>query len=133
MTRVEPRIKAFIYIPFWGGLALQAEPERDFYFMMTLKDGRFYKDGQPYPIEFGNKDQILLIEKVKQLKGVGISPRLIFDDQTMIIDTARLLCVCGSTIELKGFEEGQIIRCTGCKFTYKVFLDDCDFPYLKIV
>lgn len=100
---------------------------------MTLKDGKFYKDGEPYPLEFGNNDQIQLIEKVRALKDGGISPRLIFDEQTMIIDTARMTCVCGSIVEIKGFEEGQIIKCTGCKFTYKVFEDDCGFPYLKIV
>jgi len=30
---------------------------------MTLKDGKFYKDGEPYPLEFGNNDQIALLDK----------------------------------------------------------------------
>lgn len=42
--------------------------------MMTLVNGKFFNDGNPYPLEFGNKDQLRLIEKVQACKTDGIIP-----------------------------------------------------------
>lgn len=40
---------------------------------MTLIGGKFYKDGQNIPIEFGNKEQIQLLEKAAALNGDGVA------------------------------------------------------------
>jgi hypothetical protein len=41
--------------------------------MMTLVKGKFYKDGKVSPLEFGNKDQIQLLEKAAALNGDGVA------------------------------------------------------------
>lgn len=106
---------------------------------MTLRNGKFFKDDQPYPLEFGNKDQIKLIDAVNQLKKEGAVPGLIFDEAQKFICGIQLICVCGSTIscnwetEEEGEEiEGTKVKCPGCNFTFKVCADEYNFLFFKI-
>lgn len=107
--------------------------------MMTLRNGKFFKDGNPYPLEFGNMDQINLIDAVKQLKEEGAVPILIFDERQTFISGLQLTCVCGSEIllawetEEEGYEiEGTEVKCPGCDFNYEVCADEYNFLFFKI-
>lgn len=107
---------------------------------MTLRNGKFFKDGQPYPVEFGNKAQIELIDAVKLLKEEGAVPKLIFDTTQKFICGISITCVCGSEIasswetEEEGYNiEGMKVKCPGCDFTFKVCADDDDdFLFFKL-
>lgn len=106
---------------------------------MNLINGKFFKDGKPYPLEFGNLEQIKLIEGVKQLKEEGAVPRLIFDERQTFICGISLTCVCGSEVKLtwetesEGEEiEGETIKCKGCEFIYEVCADEFDFLFFKL-
>lgn len=99
--------------------------------MITLKDGKFYKDGEPYPLEFGNKDQILLLEKIQALQDAdGIILRV----KESHIDDAPFytsyVCVCGNHNK-KYWSEKQLdklpykFKCDGCELNYT--LKESDF------
>jgi hypothetical protein len=108
--------------------------------MMTLRNGKFFKNGEPYPLEFGNDDQIKLIDAVTQLKDEGAVPGLIFDEAQKFICGLQLTCVCGSKIHLSWETEeegdeivGTKVPCPGCDFTFKVCADEFDFLFFKLV
>lgn len=105
--------------------------------MMTLKDGKFFNDGHPYPLEFGNKDQLKLIEKVKVMRSDGIMPIMILNDSDEFCGLA-LKCVCGSVVHTdyeEDFEEtiGVKTKCPGCNFKYVICADEYDFLFYKLV
>lgn len=97
--------------------------------MITLKHGKFFNDGKPMPFEFGNLDQIKLLDKVSELmKNDGIAIRVkesCLDDMPFFTEYC---CVCGSInkrywnddsinyLDKKGFN----FKCCGCdlKYTY---------------
>ena len=106
--------------------------------MMTLKDGKFFKDGQPYPLEFGNKDQLSLIEKVKSVREEGAVPQQLEEDGEFV--GIRLTCVCGDHVQvdfnsLDDFyeAEGKKVKCPGCKFRYIVCVDEVGFMFFKLI
>lgn len=107
---------------------------------LTFKRGKFYRDGIQEPLEFGNKDQIRIIENVKQLREEGAVPAYILDDTQKLFIGIRLRCVCGGDIsavwktqdELNSLIGGKI-KCTGCDFTYQICEDDFDFLFFKLV
>lgn len=106
---------------------------------MTLKNGSFYQDGVKVPIEFGNKEQIKLINAVKLLKEDGAVPALIFDEAERFICGISFTCVCGSKVqcnwetEEEGYEiEGEKVKCQGCDFTFVVCADENNFLFFKL-
>jgi hypothetical protein len=111
----------------------KAELLREFCFMMTLKDGKFYKDGNPYPLEFGNREQIDLIKKCQESKIHGVPAELHLGDDGKTF-VACIGCVCGVKTEIGQYIIGSIRRCKGCKLTYEIFEDDdFGFTYVKIL
>jgi hypothetical protein len=106
---------------------------------MVLRNGKFYEGDTVVPLEFGNKEQINLIDAVKQLKDEGAVPTLIFDERQRFICGLSLTCVCGSPVkcswetEKQGYEiEGTKVKCAGCDFTYEVCADEYNFLFFKI-
>jgi hypothetical protein len=107
--------------------------------MMTLRNGKFFKNGDPYPIEFGNNEQIKLIDSVKKLKEHGLTPGFIFDEEKQFICGIYITCVCGSKVscnwetEEEAYAiEGIRLKCPGCDFTFVVCTDEDNSVFLKI-
>jgi hypothetical protein len=91
--------------------------------MMTLKNGTFYKDGVKVPIEFGNKEQIALLEESQELMGDGVLARIDEsgdDDHTAL----EYQCICGTWFrrdyDLNTWNDLQhdTFICTGCGLHY---------------
>ena len=108
---------------------------------IVLKNGSFYKAGIKVPLEFGNKEQIKLIEAVKQLKEEGALPAFILDDTGDRLIGLSLQCVCGSKVQCtwEDIEDGggesligEKLKCRGCDFTYVICEDEYGFKYFKI-
>lgn len=105
---------------------------------MKLVNGKFFNDdGVQVPLEFGNNDQIQLLEKVKFFKD-GVMPHFTFNDSNDKIIGLHLFCVCGGIVEIMDESmseiDGKKINCSKCNFTYKVCDDeDFDFPYFKLI
>ena len=107
--------------------------------MMTLKNGKFYQDGQPIPLEFGNMEQIALMDYAKSLQEEGVLPELIYDPTDKFICGISIQCPCGETIKVEcetedemEVIEGHRLKCTGCDYLYEVCSDDCCFYFFKI-
>jgi len=101
--------------------------------MMTLKHGKFYDGDVKVPIEHGNKDQILLLEKVNALMTTGCLLRG-FDDEDLDGEiqtvTYKYMCVCGHmTIKTYSYEENNELETDkftcDCKLKYKI--EACEF------
>jgi hypothetical protein len=77
---------------------------------MTFKQGKFYdRKGNVVPLEFGNKDQIAMIERVKTLQEGAVYFKNAFP------------CPCG-TINYKSFKDGKMFKChCGAKYVFSYF------------
>lgn len=98
---------------------------------MTFKQGKFYNDaGQVVPLEFGNKEQLQMIENVKALHdGVMLG--------SVLLGMAHAFkCPCGARLEFK-YEDGKTIKCPDCFNKYKLFewTDGMllDLPCIKLI
>jgi hypothetical protein len=107
---------------------------------LTFKQGKFYRDGIVEPLEFGNKDQLRIIENVKQLREEGAVPTMVMDDSQKFVCGISLQCVCGSPIKVSWEKQeyasdkiGDKVKCLGCDFTYVVCDDDYGFMFFKLV
>lgn len=107
--------------------------------MMTLKEGKFYKDGERYPIEFGNKDQLQLLDKVQALMHDGCLLRGNTDedlDGEIEEVEYKYICVCGHITKKKySYEENLELeidkfKCA-CNLSYKI--EPCDFSEFFVV
>lgn len=103
---------------------------------MKLKDGKFYNDaGERVPIEFGNKEQIALIERHESFREAIASDGLIILPEFNGVNVeAKFQCICdniltfsceGESVEAAEKLIGQIKTCK-CDKQYKVdfWLDD---------
>lgn len=88
---------------------------------LTFKRGEFYdKDGNTVPLEFGNLEQIRIIEAIKEMKK---------DGRVYLYHTFR--CFCGSIHE-KVFVDGKEFKCEcGAKYQFSTY--DYDIPVLKMM
>ncbi len=68
---------------------------------MTIKHGKFYKDGIQVPIEHGNKEQIELIDKINAMQSDGFAPSQITVLKKLYV---YYQCVCGNNHELASAE-----------------------------
>ena len=65
--------------------------------MVTLKQGKFYNDGEPMPLEIGNIDQINLIARYNEVRDEGVEAyRDYWSHETDILLCHS--CVCGHRI-----------------------------------
>ena len=99
--------------------------------MVTILNGKFYKDGKPMPVEFGNKEQAEAFEKAakyeKELKG-GMP--LDFSIETTYSGSFK--CICGhrfyfddttSQEDAQDILAGQNFECKCGKHNYKTYMD----------
>jgi len=96
---------------------------------MKLINGQFYEKGVKIPLEFGNKEQIRLIneanQKLNELNGDGE----IVDVEIIKTASINFTCICGSAIyieeELEDWEELEDIQtagsCQQCKRKYDFY------------
>jgi len=93
---------------------------------MTLKDGKFYEGDKVVPLEFGNKDQIKLMSKAKELMGDGI---LVYITETFSLNSDETFkisftCICGCRYEKELSSQlwesftKESYDCRGCKMKY---------------
>jgi len=103
--------------------------------MITLKHGKFFKDGEPMPLEFGNKEQIKILERVERLKTEGeeIDQEFITNEAcTEIIGTEwAIRCVCGDLVFFKADKKIIDLKSTcSCGLTF--VNDKDDFMVVKL-
>ncbi len=87
---------------------------------MKLKQGKFYDEaGNVVPLEFGNKEQIYLLDRVRTLQSEG-EELTVFSDKTSL--ALGINCVCGE-ITLFGPDredlEGAKATCD-CGYKYQI-------------
>lgn len=77
---------------------------------MKLINGKFYEGGKEVPLEFGNKEQIRLLnqvnEKIEELKGDGLFVDV--DEIPMVKVSIDFDCVCGVALDFGEAEFDKI-------------------------
>lgn len=73
---------------------------------MDLINGKFYQGEKEVPLEFGNKEQIKLIQQAEQrtisLKGEGLEPDYEAEDRgEFVIVEFSFKCICGCHVQFK--------------------------------
>ena len=106
---------------------------------LELKGGKFYKDGKIMPLEFGNKDQIELmqarLENLKQLQQGTFEPQVDFTTITKV--DVNFTCTCGKQVwfveqEYEHDEDADYIddfsgaysKCMKCGQRYEIVIND---------
>lgn len=102
--------------------------------MVTIKDGKFYKDGVFMPAEFGNKEQIAAMEEFgKYDKELKSGMELEYWEEVNVTYTAEFKCFCGLMIRLEdeSQDEGSPecltsseIKCRCGKHKYDIYMED---------
>lgn len=91
---------------------------------MILKNGKFYNEaGEVVPLEFGNKEQIALLDLASALNGDGVCLQLIGSKETTEF---VFQCLCGVVHKP---EVNASFKCT-CGQSYKCF-DTYYMPAVK--
>jgi hypothetical protein len=72
---------------------------------LTIKNGKFYRDGEVVKPEFGNKEQIALMEQWrKELeKGILVTPKI--EEKTIYNLSVSWECLCGRLNETTYHEQ----------------------------
>jgi hypothetical protein len=101
--------------------------------MVTIKDGKFYRDGEVMPVEFGNLEQIKALEDVelhKQALKEGLM--LDWDSEIEVRYTADFKCFCGNRIDMEEESEqeerpdclsGKTFKCRCKKHSFKTYME----------
>lgn len=87
---------------------------------MTFKQGKFYVNGEIVPLQFGNSEQIKIIEAVKTIKNEGF-----------FYAGSEFECFCGLSHH-KPFNEGEQFKCE-CGAVYKFYYWNEEIPTLKML
>lgn len=108
---------------------------------MTIKNGKFFKDGVQVPIEHGNKEQIKVLKRIEEMSN-GFTPQIEIVKRVSMLFT----CVCGAANNFDDFTEMEngddpdaIIlhekdHCYNCGLEYKVIVDyEQDGLMLKMI
>jgi len=110
-----PECRAFLFYTYLKGVPTMAN--------LILKNGSFYRDGEKVPLEFGNKEQIKMLKKIKELSGDGVLAKV--DEDELI--SLEYVCLCGTPFrkqytydQWNEFQHDKFI-CAGCDLKY--FLD----------
>jgi hypothetical protein len=111
---------------------------------MILKDGKFYEGTTIVPLEFGNKEQIRLMNEAKHrieaIKGDGLYADV--DIVTTFTANVTGKCLCGNSIwwEIELDEEddiknliGETTNCPKCKKQYILAEDEDNDTVYKLV
>jgi len=111
------------------------------HWLMTIKDGKFWKDNKEVPIEHGNKEQIALLAKVNEMQTDGIYPEIAITQKVSM----QFECICGATNDFDEFDDididddpgsmlrGSVEKCHNCGVTYKVCTDENGDMMLKLI
>jgi len=110
---------------------------------MTLLNGKFYKDGEVVPVEFGNNEQIKLIrdqeKRIEMFNGDGLEVDV--EHEIEVTAYTHFKCICGKQINMEAsassdddFEclEGKKSTCGACKRAYEVVASDYGSVYIKL-
>ena len=105
---------------------------------MIIRDGKFYRDGVPVPLEFGNIEQIKLMKdyqnRIDSFSGEGLEVEVEYEVRAYV----NFECVCGNRLEIETLEDGVIegsyveetgimgekCKCSKCQRKYKISEDD---------
>jgi hypothetical protein len=106
--------------------------------MLTLNNGKFFEDGKPVPLEFGNKDQLKMLAKATELAGDGVLARHTeFGEAGEGSVTIEYMCMCGTNFERQySFLDWNALQtdkftCAGCGIKY--LLDGESFePFILV-
>lgn len=106
---------------------------------LTLKDGKFYRGGTEVKAEFGNKEQIALLNQVRKRLENGVTlGKLAHEEVKCYIPTVRFNCLsCGKLSvfkldseptefksDLTDFQLEEVdVFCKYCKQDYKLIYD----------
>lgn len=103
---------------------------------MTLRNGKFYDEsGNVVPLEFGNKEQIDLLNRVESLRKEGedvdIEYAVSEDGSRLMEKFYRIWCVCGCGVTFPFMGRyrtpaGKKIKCV-CGMIYEGFDGDYGF------
>ncbi|MBB2148832.1 hypothetical protein [Pedobacter gandavensis] len=102
--------------------------------MVTIKNGKFYKDGQEMPVEFGNLEQIQALDYIEK-HTAALKEGLMLDPDTETVVTFRdhFNCFCGQLIFLEDSSEneddvqvlaGKVLKCACKKHQFKTYMED---------
>jgi hypothetical protein len=72
---------------------------------LTLKNGKFYRDGEVVKPEFGNKEQIALMEQWRKELEKGLLVRPHIEEKTIYNLSVSWECLCGVVNITKDFED----------------------------
>lgn len=113
---------------------------------MIIRDGKFYRDGVPVPLEFGNIEQIKLMkdyqDRIDAFAGEGLEVEVEYEVRAYI----NFECICGKNLQVETLDEDIIpgsyveetsvmnnsCKCHNCKRQYKVCEDDFGSTVLKL-
>lgn len=89
---------------------------------MNFRDGKFYDEkGNMIPLEFGNKEQIQIIDRANALReGVCSLDKVI-------------KCLCGYRWSPKFTESNDVSECVKCGLKFKFYLYGGQIPCIKTI
>lgn len=99
--------------------------------MVTIKDGKFYKENQVMPFVFGNIEQIQALNRITK-HSVSLKEGLVLNCHLEVIYKADFICFCGRRIFLEDSSEdeddvqilaGKIHKCSCKKHQFKTYMD----------
>lgn len=78
---------------------------------LTLEKGKFWMNGQVVPIEFGNKEQIELmnrkLEEIYALEHEGLPIEDSVECETRVVASLSFKCPCGHRIDFEELESDE--------------------------
>jgi hypothetical protein len=86
---------------------------------MTFKQGKFYDDHGVVPLEFGNWEQVRILNRVKALQ------------EGICFAGGAFYCPCGIS-HTKVFDDNKVFNCE-CGNTYKMYLWDDYVPTIRMI
>lgn len=102
---------------------------------MVLRNGKFYDDaGNVVPLEFGNKEQIALLDRVEMLTRDGAEFWIDFGAASTLEEmTFKITCVCGDEVKfLASIEMDGITKKCSCGLVFVCHEDDDCYVTVKI-
>jgi hypothetical protein len=106
---------------------------------LTLKKGKFYRDDKEVPLEFGNKEQINVLNRIQGFVNDGEYPEIL---EVRRIEVSGK-CPCGALftfydLELDEGEQyrrlaGRTTSCHHCDQRYKLHIDELGDLVVKMI
>lgn len=110
--------------------------------MVTIRNGKFYKDGEAMPVEFGNLEQIKALEDLDKLtKGLKEGMELDYNEQMTVTYTASFKCPCGKYVYLQDVSDYEdqpdtlaaiTKKCRCGKHMFRTYMEDGDLMVKEV-